>query len=228
MIDNWVAFVPIRAGSKGFADKNIADLAGKPLYQHAVDQGLAAGAGACYISTDIAQVLAQTHGPKVTAFARPAELSQDDTPMDAVLCHFVDHIYDGDGLVVLLQATSPLRQAEHLVSAVEKYRSGEFDLVMSVTPTPSGILKYGTADGDRYVPVSKPEYCFSNRQSLPKTYRPNGAVYVFSASWFRQNRQLATDNIGMLEMDEDSSLDIDTREDFDRAEGFLKAGMSGN
>lgn len=225
MTDNWVALVPIRAGSKGFPGKNTADLAGKPLYQHAVDQGLAAGAEACYISTDITQVLAKIHGPKVTAFARPAELARDGTPMDAVLRHFVDHIYDGDGLVVLLQATSPLRQAKHIVSAVEKYRSGGFDLVMSVTPTPSGILKYGTADGDRYIPVSKPEYCFTNRQDLPKTYRPNGAVYVFSATWFRQNRRLATDNIGMLEMDEDSSLDIDSAADFDRAEALLKSGL---
>ena len=41
---DWTAVIPLRAGSKGLPGKNTRLLAGKPLYRHAVDQALQAGA----------------------------------------------------------------------------------------------------------------------------------------------------------------------------------------
>lgn len=215
-----LALVPVRGGSKGLPGKNLRPLAGRPLYRHAVDQGLEAGAEVL-ISTDIPELLAADHGPGVTALRRPPELAGDDVPMDPVILHALRD--RGEALVVLLQATSPLRRAGDIRAALEVWRRGRFDLVMSVTPTPAGILKYGMAEGDRFVPVARAEYCFMNRQSLPAVYRPNGAVYVFDAEWFRANGGLATDRIGMVEMPAERSHDIDTAEDFARVEAILTA-----
>lgn len=228
MTEPWIALVPLRAGSKGLPGKNTRLLAGKPLYRHAVDQGLAAGAAQVFISTDIPEVLATDHGDRVQAVPRPADLAGDTVPMDAVLRHFLAGDFRQAATVVLLQATSPLRRAEHIRGALDVFARGAFDLVMSVTETAPTILKYGTAAPDgRFVPVSDPAYCFTNRQALPRVYRPNGAVYVFDADWFRRNGSLATEKIGMFEMDGDSSHDIDSEEDFARAERFLaRAGRS--
>lgn len=214
-----IAIVPVRGGSKGLPGKNIRPLAGKPLYRHAVDQGLEAGAEVL-ISTDIEEILAQDHGKGVSAIRRPAELAGDTVPMDPVLIHALRG--RGEAMVVLLQATSPLRRAGDIAAALEVYRTGRFDLVLSVTPTPASILKYGLREGDRFVPVAKPDYCFMNRQQLPAVFRPNGAVYVFDAGWLRANGGLATDRIGMVEMPADRSLDIDTLEDFERVEAVLR------
>jgi CMP-N,N'-diacetyllegionaminic acid synthase len=79
---------------------------------------------------------------------------------------------------------------------------------------------------DRFVPVSRPEYCFTNRQSLPEVYRPNGAVYVFSADWFLINGGLATHSIGALVMPPEQSQDIDTEADFRLAEALFSAPSS--
>ncbi len=228
MTEQWIALVPLRAGSKGLPGKNTRPLAGKPLYRHAVDQGLEAGATQVFLSTDISALLAADHGDGVHAVPRPAELAGDTVPMDAVLRHFLTVDFGQSATVVLLQATSPLRRAEHIRGALEVFARGSFDLVMSVTETAPTILKYGTAAPDgRFVPVSDPAYCFTNRQALPKVYRPNGAVYVFGADWYRQNGSLATQSIGMFEMDSDSSQDIDTEADFARAERLLdQAGRS--
>lgn len=215
-----LALVPVRGGSKGLPGKNLMKLAGKPLYRHAVDQGLEAGAEVV-ISTDIEELLAADHGPEVSAIRRPADLAGDDVPMDPVIRHALRD--RGEALVVLLQATSPLRRASDIRAALEVWRKGGADLVMSVARTPSSILKYGLAEGSRFVPVARPEYCFMNRQSLPAVFRPNGAVYVFDAEWFRANGGLATDRIGMVEMPEDRSFDIDTAEDFARVEAILTA-----
>lgn len=223
MTEPWIALVPLRAGSKGLPGKNTRLLAGKPLYRHAVDQGLEAGAAQVYISTDIPEVLAADHGDRVRAVARPADLAGDAVPMDAVLRHFLAEDFGKPATVVLLQATSPLRRAQDIRGALGVFARGIFDLVMSVTETTPTILKYGTAaPGGRFVPVSEPAYCFMNRQALPKVYRPNGAVYVFDADWFRRNGSLATDRIGMFEMDEGCSQDIDTEADFRLAERMLQ------
>lgn len=216
-----LALVPVRGGSKGLPGKNVKLLAGKPLYRHAVDQALEAGADEVLITTDIPELLEADHGERVRVLRRPAALAGDEVPMDPVILHALRE--RGEALVVLLQATSPLRRAGDIRAALEVWRKGRFDLVMSVTRTPAGILKYGLAEGDRFVPVARPEFCFMNRQSLPPVYRPNGAVYVFDADWFRANGGLATDRIGLVEMPEERSLDIDTAEDFARVEAVLTA-----
>ncbi|MFD1913521.1 cytidylyltransferase domain-containing protein [Halodurantibacterium flavum] len=217
-----VAIVPVRGGSKGLPGKNTRLLAGKPLYRHALDQGLALGAR-CILTTDIPDLLATDHGPGVTALARPAELARDDTPMDPVLDHAM-RSFDGTATVVLLQATSPLRAPDDIRAAITLHAGGAFDLVMTVTETSSTILKYGMMRDGAFQPVAGADYCFMNRQALPPVYRPNGAVYVFDADWFRRNGRLATDRIGAVEMPAARAQDIDTEEDFRRAEATLGAG----
>ena len=39
-MNNYISIVPIRAGSKGFKNKNLAKIKGEPLYLRAVNQGL--------------------------------------------------------------------------------------------------------------------------------------------------------------------------------------------
>ncbi|MCP5083949.1 MAG: acylneuraminate cytidylyltransferase family protein [Alphaproteobacteria bacterium] len=220
---NAMAIIPLRAGSKGLPGKNIRPLAGKPLYLHSVDQALRV-VGHCAISTDISDVLCGDYSPACRLVARPPELAQDQTPIAPVLMHVFEHLKQQDALpkiAVLLQATSPLRRDEDIRDAIALYKSGRFELVMSVVKTDPGILKYGFAKSGRFTPVSSPEFCFSNRQSLPEIVRPNGAVYVFSPQMFMQNGSLATQSIGSIEMPETHSIDIDTIADLKAAEEFL-------
>ncbi len=53
MSTNVIAIVPARSGSKGFVNKNIAELEGRTLIEHAVEVGLASTlVNLVYISTD--------------------------------------------------------------------------------------------------------------------------------------------------------------------------------
>jgi CMP-N,N'-diacetyllegionaminic acid synthase len=213
-----IAIVPVRAGSKGLPGKNLRPLAGKPLYRHAVDQALALGAR-CILTTDATDLHALSL-PGLTVLARPDHLARDDTPMDPVIAHALDSL-PGPARVVLLQPTSPLRNMDDLRAAIALHEGGAHDLVMTVTPTDAGILKYGMVQDGRFRPVSDPAYCFTNRQSLPPVYRPNGAVYVFDADWFRARGRLATDRIGAVVMPPERSHDIDTAGDFARVEALM-------
>lgn len=217
-----VAIVPLRAGSKGLPGKNVRLLAGKPLYAHTVDHARIAGLSEVVISTDIGSLIGADLGPNVHVASRPAELARDDTQMAQVLSNLLSTTIKGPATIVLLQATSPLRDPSHINRAIAAFSEGNHDLVMSVTPANSSILKWGTVQDGRFAPISNPKYCFSNRAELPEVFRPDGAIYVFDADWFRKNRTLETSNIGVIVTPSWRARDIDTLEDFEAAEGILK------
>ena len=215
-----IALVPVRAGSRGMPGKNLAPLAGVPLWRRAVEQGRAAGAAEVVVSTDIAGLLASAPEAGVRMLRRPAELAGDAVPMDPVIAHALEAL-PGPARVVLLQATSPLRRVDDIRRAVDLHAAGGWDLVMSVSPADPGVLKCGLVEGGRFRALVDPAHPFANRQALPPVWRPNGAVYVFDADAFRARGRLACDRIGVVEMPAERALDIDTAEDFARAEAAL-------
>lgn len=219
-----LAIIPLRAGSKGLPGKNLRRLAGKPLYEHSLEQALRV-VGRCAITTDIADVLMSRPGKQCRLIPRPADLAGDETPMTPVLMHVFEYLSQRGTLpetAILMQATSPLRRDEDIRTALDLYRSGQHSLVMSVVKSNPGILKHGFVEDGCFRPVSRPEYCFSNRQALPGIVRPNGAVYVFSPAEFLQRGGLATQSIGAVEMPEECSIDIDTAGDLQHAESRLQ------
>ena len=218
-----LAVIPLRAGSKGLPNKNLLPLDGKPLYRHAVDQALRV-VGQCVITTDITE-LHKAEMPKGCLIVqRPQALAQDTTPMTPVLSHLFSELEQKNSLpqtVVLLQATSPLRSDSDVKNAIALYETGNDELVMSVTEADAGVLKYGFLNDGKFTAVSRPEYCFYNRQNLPDLVRPNGAVYVFSPQVFRTNGGLSTNSIGAVEMPQSRSIDIDNAADMKLAEAML-------
>jgi N-acylneuraminate cytidylyltransferase len=215
-IKPWTAIIPLRAGSKGLPNKNILALNGQALYLYAVNAALAAGASRIVISTDIAEVLNAPSINTVDCIIRPQHLCGDTVDMATVLLHLIQT--EGlSGTLVLLQATSPLRTAAHIQAGLTLFNTQNYDLVMGVTPAERNILKWGFLQNSQFIPLSNPEYCFSNRQQLPEVVRPNGALYLFDAAWFINNGGFTGSSltrIGALNMDENDSLDIDNVADF--------------
>ncbi|MCC6242663.1 MAG: acylneuraminate cytidylyltransferase family protein [Gemmatimonadaceae bacterium] len=214
--DRWTAIVPLRAGSKGLPNKNTRILAGKPLYSHAIEQALRAGASKVIVSTDIEEIVENVNLPTgVDVIRRPTWLCEDNIPMAPVISHALSETRT-TGPVVLLQATSPLRDVTDIEAALSLFATVEYDVVMSVTEADRVALKWGTVSGTRFQPLSDPSHCFSNRQSLPAVFRPNGAIYIFDAEWILARGSFVTDRLGCVAMPPSRSWDIDTVEDFER------------
>lgn len=170
------------------------------------------------ISTDIREIVNTRFDDNRIVRNRPTELASEHAAMDGVILDAIDNFNLHEKIIVLLQATSPLRADADIKSAIALYNTGGFNLVMSVTPHDRSILKTGTLKGDRFVPISDPGFCFSNRQHLPEVFKPNGAIYVFSATWFVKNNGFTTEKIGAFIMPAERSADIDNAEDFEGAE----------
>ncbi|MEH0074931.1 acylneuraminate cytidylyltransferase family protein [Pannonibacter sp. Pt2] len=218
------AIIPARAGSKGLPGKNVRLLAGKPLYMHSVDAALEAGIGRVIISTDIDEIFAHPLPPGVECVRRPSALAQDSTVMAEVLQELLPRTGVTSGIAVLLQPTSPLRRAETVRNGIDLFRKGGASLVMSVSPADSAVLKWGFADGDRFVPLVSPDFCFANRQSLPPLIRPNGVLYVFDAARFIADGNFSAESIRILPVQADEAQDIDTAEDFLRCADLMAKG----
>ena len=212
---NFTVIIPVRAGSKGMANKNITELDGKPLYMHAVDLAKMANAVRIIITTDVNEIIQSSLDNGLEVVARPEKLCSDAAPMSPVLVHAIEKA-KVSGVVVLLQPTSPLRSLEDLMACLDLFERYGSDMVLTLTDSDSSVLKWGELSlNGLFQPFADGKYVFSNRQSLPPVYKPNGAIYVFSAEWLLIHKKLGNaKTISGVKMPASRSHDIDTLEDF--------------
>ena len=216
-MNKYVSIIPLRAGSKGLKEKNIKILHGNPLYSYTVKQGLRT-TNRVIVSTDIPSVLSTKFSSKVKVLSRNRKLAQDNTPMLDVLVDLFNKEPLENYIAIILQVTSPLRKDSDIINAINIYESGNYSMIMSVTQANQSALKYGFLKDNQFIPILDKESIFKNRQSLPNVYRPNGAIYIFSIKDFMRKLNYPDRKIGVYQMSENHSIDIDTEEDFNYVE----------
>lgn len=225
--------IPARGGSKGIPGKNLRTLGGRSLVQLAWESARDSGAvERVILSTDAEEIAA--HGRSLgieVPFLRPAELAQDDTPMIAVLRHLLEYLQttgDVPDALMLLQPTAPLRRPEHLREAARLLQDG-VDSVVSVTEipqhfaphfvmkiTPEGHLTHFMPDG----PAIK------RRQDAPRAYSRTGTVYLFRVSSFEKHQDIYGENCVPLLIPPEDTINLDTMEDWERAERHFTSAAS--
>jgi CMP-N,N'-diacetyllegionaminic acid synthase len=210
-----LAIIPARGGSKGVARKNIRTVAGKPL----IAWTIAVAQKSKYIdrlilSSEDAEIIQVAKDLGCEApFVRPAALAQDETPgIDPVL-HALEQL-PGFDLVVLLQATSPLRNTQDIDACLEHCLKNKANVCVTLTQAePSPYLMYTVTAEHRLQPVLPSAGSFARRQDLPPVSVLNGAIYVADCSWLKVNKKFITpETLGYL-MPRQRSLDIDTETD---------------
>jgi CMP-N-acetylneuraminic acid synthetase len=221
-----VALIPARGGSKGIPGKNIRDLAGRPLIAHTIAAALQSGSvDSVVVTTDSPEIaaVAEGYGARVP-FLRPADLASDTSKSIDALVHARDWLraagetYDA---VVLLQPTSPLRNAGDIDGAVEAYyKHGEMG-VASVCEVIENPVLTRRVDAYGVLHPVLPLTSTVRRQDMPDFYHVNGAVYVNSFDGLSSETSL-NDNPVAYVMPRERSVDIDSIEDFERAERLLK------
>ena len=220
MLHNCVAIVPCRAGSKGLPDKNFLILGSEKLYKIALDQALRC-ISEVIISSD--KNLEKELGCySVKQHRRSPALATDQSTMAELMLELIRMYELQKSTIVLLQPTSPLRRDDDISKCIKTFENNTFDLVFTVSSQDRAVLKSGFVRGNRFVPIAEPDFTFMNRQDLPELFRPNGAVYVFNGGWFEENNGFTSNNIGVVEMPKENSLDIDNQQDFDRVAQIYK------
>lgn len=222
-----IAIITARGGSKGLPRKNVLPLLGKPLIVWTIEAALDSKVILrTVVSTDddeIAQTALRA-GAEVTR--RPAELATDKASSLDALAHALQSLgaAESHDEFVLLQPTSPLRQASHIDAMVQRARELNAGSALSVTSTEHHPWKMLLRDPSGYLQPSHSEEMLSApRQSLPPAFRQNGAMYWGRVEAFLRNRQLHIHPVLGYEMPAESSVDVDRLGDLQECGRLLKA-----
>jgi CMP-N-acetylneuraminic acid synthetase len=224
-----LGIIPARGGSKGIPRKNIRLLRGKPLLAYTAESALRSGQlQSVVLSTDDEEIAAIGRGLGVDVpFLRPPELAADSTPTFSVIVHALDflecagHKYDA---VCLLQPTNPLRTTQEIDDCVELLRNSDADSVVSVLPVPECYNPHWVylKSQDGTIGLSTGEIQpIPRRQELPDAFHRDGSVYVTRTRALRKYQNLYGRKIMPYENDPRRSVNIDTFDDWERAEMLM-------
>ena len=206
--------IPARAESKRIPNKNIVDLAGRPLIQYSIEESLKV-TGNVFVSTDCNQVKEICRNyENVTIIDRPPELCQDNSTTNSVIKHFLEN-YNIE-IFALVQATSPLIKHLYLKKGFEKFtRHQEIDTIIST---------YKTVDfywSSKREPLNFDPATKKRTQEIEEWYVENGAFYITDRNTFLKNNTLVGESVDFIVMPKIDSVDIDDYEDLQAAESTI-------
>jgi CMP-N,N'-diacetyllegionaminic acid synthase len=209
--------IPARGGSKGIPHKNIVPFRGQPLISHSIKYALSAKlVDRVFVSTDDEEIAHISRNDGADVIPRPSDIAGDTATTESAISHAIQWWQEQDlspEIIVLLQATSPLRPAGSLDEALEKFRDGGFDSLLSISPTHRFFWRVNGNEAHA-------EYDFMNRprrQDMSESdirYVENGSVYIFSTTHFKNTGNRLGGKIGYTVFAEDFSPEIDVPTDF--------------
>jgi CMP-N-acetylneuraminic acid synthetase len=225
-----LAIVPARGGSKGIRLKNLRVVAGQSL--------LARTLGLASALPEISQVCVSTDHPDIKAAAlqfdgvtvvdRPEELSGDRVADSPVLKHaleateaLLDMRFD---VVLMLQVTSPLRDARDIRECLEALANDNGDAAWTVSPTELHFhpLKQLVVDdaGNMDLYDSRGLEIVARQQLTPVFHR-NGSCYALRRDFLMSSDTLFSPGKSKAIISEGVRVNIDTEEDLTLAEELL-------
>lgn len=224
-----LGLIPARGGSKGVRRKNIKLLCGKPLLYYTAKAALA--------SRKLARVVLSTEDEEIARvgrecglevpFFRPVELAQDDTPTLPVAQHAVRWMEENNerfDALCLLQPTNPMRRDADIDTCIDLLERTNADAVATVLPVPAEYNPHWVyfQDGDGFLRLSTGEAePIPRRQELPAAYHREGSVYVVRRDVLMVGGSFYGARFAGYEISSERSVNIDSPEDWERAERLL-------
>ncbi|MBT0881307.1 MULTISPECIES: acylneuraminate cytidylyltransferase family protein [unclassified Campylobacter] len=209
-----LAIIPARSGSKGVKDKNIRLVNQIPLMAYTISAAIKSEIfDEIMVSTDSIEYasIAKKYGASVP-FLRSEKTSGDTAKtLDCILevldeYKKIDKTFD---ILIILQPTSPLRDAEDIKGAFNtflKYKKS----VVSVCEGDNVVLLRTISDGKLEKIIEQNSTI--RRQDFKKNYKINGAIYINYIKDLDENTSFNDNEIAFI-MEKSHSLDIDTEWD---------------
>ncbi len=232
-----VALIPARAGSKRIPGKNIKPLAGKPLIQWTIDAAKESGIFSdVIVSTDDVGIADLAFIAGCTLHARLPEHATDDAPdilwvLDA-LCGQAHsdgraaERCDADAFAIL-RPTSPFRTTRGIRKAWGMLQDFQADSLRAVERVSDHPGKMWMKRGKKLVPLLPYEqngvpWHSMPTQSLPQVWKQNASLEMAWTNTATQTGTIAGTDIIALNTQGWEGFDINTPDDWDRAEAHAQ------
>jgi CMP-N,N'-diacetyllegionaminic acid synthase len=223
-MQNIVAIIPARGGSKGIPKKNLINFCGKPLVSWTIKQALSVKSiSSVWISSDSTEILNLAKDLGANTILRPKSLSSDTATTESTWNHALKIIEEKTGtvdMVIGLQATSPVRESKDVEKAIQIFKKSKSDSLFSAAEI-----------GDFYIWQKKNKkltslnYDYDNRgrrQDYTKQYVENGSFYIFKPQILKKLNNRLGGKIEISLMEFWKSFEIDSLEDLELCETLMK------
>lgn len=215
-----LGIIPARLGSKGVKNKNIRILGDKPLIAYTIEEAIKSNIFEdIIVSTEDDKIanISLKYGAQVP-FIRPKDLANDNSKTIDVIKHSINFMKDEGkeyNEVMILQPTSPFREAIHIIEAYKLFFKKDANFVLSVCKCSHSPLWMNKIDsGLRMDNFIKNEVKNLRRQELEPYYEINGAIYIAKINeLFKENALIGKKSYAYI-MTREDSIDIDTELDF--------------
>jgi len=223
-----LAVIPARGGSKRIPHKNIRPFAGKPMIAWSIAAALDSGLfERVIVSTDDEEIarVARNCGAEVP-FMRPAQLSDDHTPTLPVITHAIEwQAAQGRSpqQVCCIYATAPFITTADLRRGEELLRQTSCEYAFSVTSYGFSIQRALRMSAKNRVSMFYPEHQLTRSQDLEPAYHDAAQFYWGQAEAWLSGRPIFGENSAPVLLPRHRVQDIDTPEDWTRAELMFNA-----
>jgi CMP-N,N'-diacetyllegionaminic acid synthase len=240
-----IILIPARSGSTRIKDKNLKLLKGNPLIFYAIKSAIKSQCGPVYVSTDSLKYaeIAGTYGAEVP-YLRPKYLSSSTTPSIWVIIHFLKWFQSKNGFVpsfiTFCPPTNPNLKHNTISSMLEKLREKkEFNSIVTYTKPKThpfriiGLDSSGRIINDIVNIKGKTINDYERSQDFPKCYEGSPACRITRTVFFlnllkkfksikkiKYNKTYDYAKCIGYEISEEESIDIDTLDDFVKAENY--------
>ena len=218
-----VAIIPARGGSKRIHKKNIKDFLGKPIIAYSIENAIDSNLfDKVVVSTDDDEIAkaAIKYGAEVP-FVRPKDLSDDFSGTHEVVGHAVGWLESRGNKIdyaCCLYATAPLIQIKDLVKGFNLIKTGKWESVIAATNFSYPIFRSFEKLPNGGLKMLFPEHYESRSQDLAEAYHDAGQFYWASAQVWMGKPNGFSKNSTIIELPSHLVQDIDTMEDWSKAE----------
>ena len=220
-----IIIIPARGGSKRIENKNMIDVAGKPLIVWSIEQALQAKkVDDVFVTTDDGKIAEISKKVGATVIERSKELSSDTAKSESALLHAVNYIENdlkmGFDKIVFLQATSPIRERNDIDEALKKFDRDNLDSLFSCCRVEDRFV-WEEHNGE-YKSITYNYKERRRRQDIKPKFLENGSIYVFKKIILKEMGNRLGGKIGIYEMPGWKSFQIDKKDDIGICEYYLK------
>ena len=222
-----VAIIPARIGSKRIPNKNIKYFFGKPIIAYSINEAISSSVfDKVIVSTDSEDIakISREYGAEVP-FIRPDELSDSFSGISDVMKHAINwlnlHRFDIEN-ACCVYATAPFIKKIDIISGLNKLITSDYDYVLSVGEFESSVQRAVVNKDEKGLSMLFSMKNFDIRsQDFESVYFDAGQFcWGKKNAWI--NDKIFNNNTGFIEIPSDRTIDIDTKQDWDKAELLYK------
>lgn len=219
-----VCIIPARGGSKRIPKKNIKIFAGKPIIRWSIEAAIKSN---CFdkiiVSTDDIEIenISKISGAEVP-FIRPKQLADDHTPTAPVVAHAIKKLEEEGGHVEFaccIYPTAPFLLIEDLKNGLTKINESQWSFVFSACTFGFPIHRSFELDSKtKGIKMFFPEHFWTRSQDLPEAWQDAGQFYWGTRKAWLEKLPFFSDSSTVVPLPRWRVQDIDTFEDWERAE----------